>query len=144
MSERYAAQALTYGQATGEILKLAEPISFWGGVDSLTGLICDRHHPDFGKSVVGKIMVLEASRGSSSGSYVLMELMRAGLAPSAIVVAEPDGVICTGVLAGEVTYQINLPVIQIDLVAIKALESGQNGQVVSEPDSHSYLLISVT
>lgn len=143
MALEIEAQPLTYGQAQGEILKLTEPISFWGGVDPLTGLISDIHHPEFGKSVVGKVLALVASRGSSSGSYILMELMRAGLAPAAIVITEPDGVICTGVLVGQETYKLECPVIEISTEALEHLESGFTGIVDSQPNS-AYLLISIT
>jgi predicted aconitase with swiveling domain len=124
---------LTHGVATGEILRLAEPISFWGGVEPLTGIIGDIHHPNYGQSVVGKILVLEASRGSSSGAYSLMELMRAKLAPAAIVLLEPDGIICTGVLVGQETYGMQLPVIQMTSQALDSLKTGFFGEVVSEP-----------
>jgi predicted aconitase with swiveling domain len=124
---------LTYGLATGEILRLDEPISFWGGVEPLTGIIGDIHHPNYGESVVAKILVLEASRGSSSGAYSLMELMRAKLSPAAIVLLEPDGIICTGVLVGQETYGMQLPVIQITLEALESLKTGFLGKVVSQP-----------
>lgn len=137
MSRQVIAQPLTYGQGQGEILKLDEPISYWGGIDGLTGIIGDIHHPQYGQSVVGKILALETSRGSSSGSYTLMELMRANLAPKAIVLSEPDGVTCTAVLVGQETYDLELPVILVPLEALNALKTGEIGKVVSETHSAS-------
>ena len=36
---------LVNGKANGEVLKLDEPLSFWGGVDPQTGEITDLRHP---------------------------------------------------------------------------------------------------
>ena len=110
---------------------LSEPISFWGGIDPETGIIADVHHPQHGQCVSGRLLALNSSRGSSTGSYVLMELMRAKIAPKAILVSEPDGVICTGVLVGTAIYGYELPVIQLPKNALEGLKSGLTGKVVS-------------
>ena len=39
---------LVAGEARGEVLKLDEPLSFWGGVDPETGEITDLRHPQSG------------------------------------------------------------------------------------------------
>ena len=44
---------LVPGKANGEVLKLDEPLSFWGGVDPETGEIIDLRHPQGGMSVKG-------------------------------------------------------------------------------------------
>lgn len=133
--------SLTPGTATGEILFLTEPISFWGGIDPETGQIVDAHHPQQGQNVAQKILVLTSSRGSSTGSYVLLELMRKGIAPSGIVLSEPDGVICTGVLVGQETYGLDLPVIQVPLASLNQLKTAVTGKVVSQ-DDQAYLSVS--
>jgi predicted aconitase with swiveling domain len=104
-------------------------------------MIVDIHHPQHGQSVSNRILVLPSSRGSSTGSYVLLELMRARLAPIGIVLSEPDGVICTGVLVGFETYGLTLPVIQISQTDLKTIESGSAGQVVSQ-ETVGFLTIS--
>lgn len=129
---------LTFGLGTGQLLVLTEPISFWGGIDARTGQIVDAHHPQRGVYVTNKVMFLTSSRGSSTGSYVLLELMRAKIAPSAIVLTEPDGIICTGVLVGGETYDLALPVIQVPISALTGLKSGVTGKVVSE-ENHAFL-----
>ena len=130
MANSINAIPLTYGQGSGPLLRLDDPISFWGGVDHL-GMIVDRTHPQFGLSVTGTVLAMTTSRGSSSGSFCLMELMRTNLAPAAIVLTEPDGVTCTGVLVGTETFGIELPVIQITDDELAALESGRTAEVVS-------------
>lgn len=131
--------ALTYGQGSGPLLRLNEPISFWGGIDYL-GMIVDRTHPQYGLSVTGTVLAMTTSRGSSSGSFCLMELMRTQLAPAAIVLTEPDGVTCTGVLVGAETYGIELPVVQITVDELLSLESGVLARVNSQPDAAELLL----
>lgn len=133
MTNDITAIALTYGQASGPILRLDEPISFWGGVDH-RGVIVDHTHPQCGQVVSGTVLAMTTSRGSSSGSFCLMELMRTNLAPAAIVLTEADGVTCTGVLVGTETFGIQLPVIQVSDLDLAVLESGQIAIVSSSPD----------
>lgn len=81
---------------SGSALVLTAPISFWGGVDPKSGAIIDARHPQRGESVAGKVLFLPGTIGSSSASAVLLELIRAGLAPAAIVVHEPDAILLLG------------------------------------------------
>lgn len=141
MTNHIAAISLTSGCGTGELLVLTQAVSFWGGIDAQTGQIIDAHHPQKGENVANKILALTSSRGSSTGSYVLLELMRAKIAPAAIVLAEPDGVICTGVLVGQETYNLELPVIQVPISALNSLKSGLTGQVVSQ-EGQAFLRLS--
>jgi predicted aconitase with swiveling domain len=67
--------------------------------------------------------------------------MRAKIAPAAIVLAEPDGVICTGVLVGQETYNLELPVIQVPISALNSLKSGLTGKVVSQ-EGQAFLRLS--
>ena len=126
------AHPLTYGQASGQVLVLDEPVSFWGGVDYL-GVIADIHHPQHGQSVTGKVLLMESSRGSSSGSFCLMELMRTHLAPAAIVMCEPDGIVCTGVLVGTETYGYELPTIMVSGQDFGRVADGVLAHVESQP-----------
>jgi predicted aconitase with swiveling domain len=83
-------RVLVAGTADGTSLVLAEPVSFWGGVDPHSGEIIDRHHPQSGAITTGRVLVLPHGRGSSSASYVLAECIRAGTGPSGIIMAKPD------------------------------------------------------
>ena len=61
MSARaFDAVTLVPGAASGPVLKLDEPLSFWGGLDSATGRIIDRLHPQHGASVAGRILMMPA------------------------------------------------------------------------------------
>jgi predicted aconitase with swiveling domain len=93
------------GAACAPLLKLARPISFWGGVDPTSALITQPRHPDYGRCVSGHILVLPASIGSSSSASVMLELMARGIAPAALVLAAPDAILTLGVVvAREMGY----------------------------------------
>lgn len=93
------ATLLVPGQAgSGPALVLSAPISFWGGVDPSTGKIADVRHPQHGDCVAGKVLFLPGTIGSSSASAVLLELVRAGLAPAALVLHEPDAILLLGLI----------------------------------------------
>ncbi len=102
---------LVAGSAAGEVLVLDEPLSFWGGLDTATGEIVDRHHPQYGSSVAGKIVVMPFARGSSSAANALAESIHRGTGPAAIVLAEPDAIIALGAIVPGELYGKWCPVV---------------------------------
>jgi predicted aconitase with swiveling domain len=95
------------GAASGEVLALTAPISFWGGVDPRSGEIIDARHPQRGQCVAGRVLALPGTIGSSSASAVLLELVHAGKAPAAILMDEPDAILLLGlVVAREMGWPI--------------------------------------
>jgi predicted aconitase with swiveling domain len=90
------ARTLVAGSAEGEVLVLDEPLSFWGGVDPATGRVIEPRHPQAGAELAGRVLVMPSGRGSSSSSSVLAEAIRAGTAPPAIVLLEPDANVALG------------------------------------------------
>ncbi len=99
------------GDAHGEALVLDEPLSFWGGVDPATGDIIDIHHPQRDANVAGRVLVMPSGRGSSSSSSVLAESIRAGTAPVAIVLREPDPILALGAIVARELYGRTIPVV---------------------------------
>lgn len=106
MAEVITERILVAGPAcSGQALVLGEPISFWGGVDPASGTIVNRHHPDCGKNIAGTVLCMPGTIGSSSASSVLLELVRTGRAPAAILTDEPDAILLLGlVVAGEMGW----------------------------------------
>ena len=100
------------------MLRLDEPLSFWGGLDPQTGLIVDKRHPQFGESIAGRELLLERTRGSTSSPGVLVETIRLGNGPTRIVVGEPDMTIISAVFLARELYGIAVPVV-IDREAFK-------------------------
>jgi predicted aconitase with swiveling domain len=112
MSERvYSAQVLVDGVGEGRALVLATPLSLWGGLDPQTGEIIDRRHEANGRHVSGRVLVLPAGRGSSSASSVLLEAVRLGTAPAAIITAEVDGILALGAAVAREMYGAAPPVV---------------------------------
>ena len=89
---------ITGAPGSGPALVLSAPISFWGGVDPKTGRIVDVRHPEHGQSIAGKVLFLPGTIGSSSASAVLLELVRNGRAPAALVLHEPDAILLLGLI----------------------------------------------
>ncbi len=114
---------VTSGSAEGPVLKLSEPVSFWGGIGP-DGRIIDVHHPQHGAEVTGRILVMRSGRGSSSGTYVLAELLRLGIAPAGIILTEPDGIIATGALVAAELYDVHMPIVTVSEQDYAAIEDG--------------------
>lgn len=103
-------RALVPGRAEAEVVVLDESLSFWGGYDPETGAVVDRAHPQNGKSLRGKIVVMPHGRGSSSASSVLAEALRRGTGPAALVLDQPDQIIVVGCLVARLLYGVECPV----------------------------------
>jgi predicted aconitase with swiveling domain len=117
---------LIAGQARGEILKLAAPISFWGGVDAKTGRIIQADHPDHGMSVAGKILAAPGLIGSSSSSAVMLELLYIGKAPCALLLQEPDAILTLGVVVAQEMGYGSIPVL---ICGLDNIRSGQIAEI---------------
>lgn len=131
---RVSAEALCPGDGSGDILWLDEPLSFWGGTDLGTGVITDAHHPQHGVSLVGRVVVLGASRGSSSSSSVLAEQIRAEVAPAAILLGSRDAILTVGALAAAEIYGTRLPIFLLDEDAMVGLPRGGPVEVRAAED----------
>ncbi len=106
-------RVLLAGTGSGPLLRLAAPISFWGGVDPSTGSVCDPRHPDHGRSLSGSVAWIESTIGSSSSSSVLLELLRLGLGPAALLLGRADPILSLGaVVAVELGYP-GIPVVEL-------------------------------
>lgn len=126
------ARTLIPGSAEAEALVLAEPVSFWGGIDAATGRVIDRSHPDLGACIAGRVLVMAGGRGSSSASSILAEALRRGTAPAAILLAETDPILTVGALVAQELYGLSCPIVvglidgiaSGDLLRVEAEEGG--------------------
>lgn len=123
------AQALVAGAAVGKVLRLEEPLSFWGGVDPVSGTIIDRRHPRCGESVAGRVLVMPYGRGSSSSSSVLLEGVRLGTAPAAVVLRELDGILALGAAVARELYEQSPPVLLLAPADWEVLPEGAEAAV---------------
>jgi uncharacterized protein len=117
-------RVLIDGAGQGPLLRLVEPISFWGGVDPATARLTDKRHPQHGVSIAGTVLALAATRGSSSSSAIMLELLARGIAPAALLLGEPDAILALGVIVGrEMGYQA-IPVLAVPAAAQAVLPQG--------------------
>ena len=112
------------GAASGPIVRLDEPLSFWGGFDAGSGLVTDVHHPQHGESLSGAVVAISRGRGSSSASSVLAEAARLGTAPAALVMIEADEIISTGAIVADELYGRPLPVVEVAAEVHAQLRNG--------------------
>lgn len=114
-------RTLVEGEASGEVLALSVPLSFWGGLDAATGRVIDRSHPALGRCVAGRILAMPGGRGSSSSSAVLAEAIRRGTGPAAIVLSEPDPIIAVGAIVALRLYGRACPVVVCDAATLRRI-----------------------
>lgn len=106
-------RAVVAGAAQGDLLVSGEALSLWGGYDARSGEIIDRRHPLSGQVASGKILALPASRGSSTTTAVLLEAVRSGSAPAALITRGVDSFFALASLVAEELYGSGLPVVAL-------------------------------
>ena len=121
---RIDGRSLHGGSASGEVAKLSDTISFWGGID-MSGTIIDQAHPQAGTSIAGKIAALPGSRGSSGTPAALCEMLRRDTGPAAILVTEPDTNIVVGAMVAAELYEVDCPVVLIEPAQFDNLVAGE-------------------
>ncbi len=117
-------QPVIRGQAEGELLVSSEPLSFWGGYDYHTGEIIDRRHPLAGAIAAGRILAVPFTRGSSTTTAVLLEAVRAGTAPAAILTTGIDSFFALASVVADELYAKPIPLIALSSVDFASLASG--------------------
>ena len=113
------------GDASGELLVSSEPLSFWGGYDAATGEIIDRRHPLSGQNAAGRILAVPSTRGSSTTTQVLLEAIRAGTAPAAIVTTEVDTFLALASIVADEMFSRPIPIVVIDAASFASLAPGR-------------------
>lgn len=124
-------RSLHPGSAHGVLVRLEEPLSFWGGVDE-SGTVVDRHHPQVGLSLTGKVVAMPSGRGSSSSTAVLAELIRTGRGPTGLLLGECDTILVIGALVAAEMYDAHLPIVELEPGALAALPAGVTVRVCAQ------------
>lgn len=143
VSYRFRADVVVPGKASGTALASSEPLSFWGGYDAATGEILDRRHPLSGQIAAGKVLVVPFTKGSSTTSAILLEAVRAGVAPAAIVSRGRDSFLSLASIVADEMYQKPIPILAASSEDFDRLRSGQrldidaDGAVTVEDDEVS-------
>lgn len=114
--------------AEAEILVCREGLSFWGGVDPKTARVIDAHHELNGVCLAGKIVLMPTSRGSCSGSGVLLQLALNGNAPAALIFREEEEVLTLGALIASKMFDRTIGVARLTAEDYQALSQAQRAQ----------------
>ena len=130
MKARYGVR----GNVKAELLWGNAPLCFWGTVDPQSGLIRDNRHPLSMKNMAGKVLAFTCPKGSSGTGLVLMEQVRTGCAPAAIINITTDPVVLTGPLIEKNFYQVIMPVVTVSPEDYAKLENAKEVEFYEDRD----------
>lgn len=120
------------GEARGMALVSREPLSFWGGYDWQTGEIIDRRHALSGQIAKGRILAVPFTRGSSTTTAVLLEAIRAGTAPAAIITTDVDFFFALASVVADELYASPIPLVALGEGDFARLETGDEVWVMAD------------
>ena len=109
---------LVSGKVQGIVLKSQKPINFLGTVDKKTGIISDKNHDLFEKSIKDTILVFPSGVGSSVGAYTIYSIKSNNTAPLAMICQKADLTVATGCAL------TNIPLIIISDEEFSSIENG--------------------
>lgn len=144
LKELAQAHSIQAGEAEGPILATSEGLSFWGGVDPATGTIIDIHHPLHGRSLTGCIVMMPSSRGSCTGSGVLLDLMLGGRGPAALIFSGAEDVLTLGALIGAEMFGCPLPVLRLTAEVFAALSTRQSARITANAIDAEGLVLTIS
>jgi uncharacterized protein len=94
-------RSISSGTGVGRAVVLKDAFSFLGGVDSKTGELSIATGKA-GTSIKGKVFIFPKGRGSTVGSYTLLDLKKHGNQPSAIINERAETIVATGAVMAKV------------------------------------------
>ena len=113
---------LVSGKVQGIVLKSEKSINFLGTVDKKTGIISDKTHDLFEKSIKDTILVFPSGVGSSVGAYTIYSIKSNNTAPLAMICQKADLTVVTGCALS------NIPLI---IISNEEFSSIKNGMKIS-------------
>ena len=117
------------GKVSGDALASDQPLSFWGGYDWKSGEITDRRHPLSGMNAKNKILVVPFTRGSSTTTAVLLEAIREGTAPAAIITTATDFFFALASVVASELYEKSFPLIALSETDFYLLQTGDHLEI---------------
>lgn len=96
------------GKVTGEALLCPDSIQGWLGL-SVDGIIIENGHPEEGKSIDGKILIMPCSKGSNGWSAHFVEAAIEGHVPLAWAFTKTDTKCASGIVALKIPAIVDFP-----------------------------------
>ncbi|MEX0970740.1 MAG: aconitase family protein [Paracoccaceae bacterium] len=125
-------RSIIAGTAKGAVLASAEGLSFWGGVDPVSGLVIDAYHPLHGQSLAGKVLIMPTTRGSCSGSGVMLDMALNGTAPAAFVFREAEDVVTLGAMIAAQMFDRPVPVVRLGAKAFAQASTAKMAELTAD------------
>ena len=122
------------GNVRAELLWANEPMSFWGTVDPQSGLIRDNRHALYMKNMAGKVLAFTTPKGSSGTGLIILEQIRTGCAPAAIINLRSDPVVLTGPIIAKRFYNVDIPVVNLSEEDYAKLEGAKEVEFHDDRD----------
>ncbi len=111
-------KVIVKGKARGIIMKCVNPINFLVAVEKKTGVILDKSHELYQKSIKNSILVFPHGVGSSVGAYTIYSLKSNNSAPSAMVCLKADLTVASGCALA------NIPFVLVNQEEFDSLQQG--------------------
>ncbi len=111
-------KVIVKGKARGVIMKCINPINFLVAVEKKTGVILDKSHELYQKSIKNSILVFPHGIGSSVGAYTIYSLKSNNSAPSAMVCLKADLTVASGCALA------NIPFVLVNQEEFDSLQQG--------------------
>jgi len=94
-------RGISRGKASGNLILLEKPFSFLGGVDPKTGRLTVASGVE-GKNIRDSIFAFPYGRGSTVGSFTLLQMKKEKTLPAAIINEKAETIVATGAVMAAV------------------------------------------
>ncbi len=125
-------KVLVSGKVKGIILKSENSINFLGTVDKKTGIISDKNHDLYQKSMKDTVLVFPSGVGSSVGAYTIYSIKSNETAPLAMICKKADLTVATGCALA------NIPMITISDEEFNLIKNGMEISLDTESNQIHY------
>ena len=122
-------KVLVSGNVRGTVLKSEDAINFLGTVDKKTGVISDRNHDLYEKSIRDVILAFPSGVGSSVGAYTIYSIKSNGTAPLAMICQKADLTVATGCALA------NIPLVIVSDAEFDSLSSGMSMSIDTDSNT---------
>jgi predicted aconitase with swiveling domain len=112
------------GVAEGPALVSEQSLSLGGLLNPQTGVIIDKRHELYGQQVKGKVLVFPHGKGSTTGAIALLEAVRCGSAPAAIINVRTEPILVSGAIMAQIFYKKKIPIVdRLEENPVKAIHT---------------------
>ncbi len=125
-------KVLVSGKIDGIVLKSENPINFLGTVDKKTGIVSDKNHDLYQKSMKDTVLVFPSGVGSSVGAYTIYSIKSNETAPLAMICKKADLTVATGCALA------NIPMITINDEEFNSIKNGMKISLDTESNQIHY------